>query len=83
MLRQSGDLYRRIRSRKKKGVSRTMPTELITELIGKDCTVTMLNEFSGTRGKILDVHDNWIKFEEKKRIRIINADMIRDIAVVK
>ena len=34
-------------------------------------------------GKILAVEENWIKVEEKKKIRLINGDMIRDIAVNK
>ena len=29
------------------------------------------------------MEENWIKVEEKKRIRIINGDMIRDISLAK
>ena len=32
-------------------------------------------------GKIIAIEDNWIKVEEKNKIRIINGDMIRDISI--
>lgn len=35
----------------------------------------------GIQGKIVAVEDNWIKVEEKNRVRIINGDMIRDISI--
>ena len=60
-----------------------MPTELLKEFIGKDCTVTLFNDIGGVQGRILAVEANWIKVEEKKRIRIINGDIIRDIALAK
>ena len=60
-----------------------MPTELLKEFIGKDCTISMFNEISAVQGKILAVEENWIKVEEKKKIRIINGDMIRDISTAK
>lgn len=69
--------------RKKKGAKRKMPTEMIKEFIGKECVISLFNEVGGVRGTILAVEDNWIKVEEKKRIRIINGDMIRDIATAK
>lgn len=70
-------------SRKRKGVKRKMPTEMIKEFIGKDCIVSLFNEVSAVQGKILTVEENWIKVEEKKKIRMINGDMIRDIATLK
>jgi len=60
-----------------------MPQEMLKEFIGKNCTVSLFNEISGVQGVILAVEENWIKIEEKKRIRIINGDMIRDISIVK
>lgn len=69
--------------KKRKGVKRKMPTEMLKEFIGKDCTITLFNDIGGAQGKILSIEENWIKFEEKKRIRIINGDMIRDISVTK
>lgn len=71
----------RVVKRKRKGVKRNMPTEMIKEFIGKECTVTLFNEVSGVRGTIVAVEENWIKVEEKKKVRIINGDMIRDIAI--
>lgn len=60
-----------------------MPTEMMKEFIGKQCVITLFNEMGGVQGTILAVEENWIKVDEKKRVRIINGDMIRDIAVTK
>lgn len=60
-----------------------MPTEMIKEFIGKECVISLFNEVGGVQGTILAVEENWIKVEEKKKIRIINGDMIRDIATAK
>lgn len=67
--------------RKKKGVKRKMPTEMMKELIGKECAITLFNDIGAVRGIVIAVEENWIKVQEKKKIRIINGDMIRDIAL--
>jgi len=60
-----------------------MPTEMIKEFIGKNCIIALMNDLSAVQGTILTVEDNWIKVEEKKKIRMINGDMIRDISMTK
>ena len=60
-----------------------MPAELLNEFIGKSCTVTLFNEIGGINCTIIAVEQNWLKIEEKKKIRIINGDMIRDICILK
>ncbi len=60
-----------------------MPTEMIKEFIGKECIISLFNEVVGVQGTIIAIEENWIKVEEKKKIRIINGDMIRDIATAK
>ena len=60
-----------------------MPTEMLREFIGRQCTISLFNDIGGVQGIILAVEQNWIKVEEKKRIRIINGDLIRDISIVK
>jgi len=60
-----------------------MPQELIKEFIGKECTIMLFNDSFGTAGKIIAVEDNWVKVEEKKRIRLLNGDMIKDIILEK
>lgn len=60
-----------------------MPTEMIKDFIGKECIISMFNEMAGVQGTILAIEENWIKVEEKKKIRIINGDMIRDISTSK
>ncbi len=60
-----------------------MPTELMKDFIDKVCSITLLNELSGSiTGRIVAVEGNWIKVEEKNRVRLINGDMIRDIAIL-
>ena len=58
-----------------------MPQELMKEFIGKVCTIVLFNESFGVQGKIVAVEENWIKVEEKNRVRLINGDMIRDISI--
>ena len=58
-----------------------MPQELMKEFIGKVCTIILMNEVFGVQAKIVAVEDNWIKVEEKNKVRIINGDMIRDITI--
>ncbi len=60
-----------------------MPCEMLKEFIGKVCTVTLFNDITGVHGTVIAVEENWIKIEEKKKIRIINGDMIRDISTSK
>lgn len=60
-----------------------MPTEMLKEYLNTDCTITLFNDIGGVQGRIVAVEENWIKFEEKKKIRIINGDMIRDISISK
>ena len=67
--------------RKRKGEKRKMPTEMLKEFLDKDCTITLFNEIVGVQGRIVAIEENWIKVEEKKRTRIINGDMIRDISI--
>ena len=33
-------------------------------------------------GKIVSIEENWIKVEEKNKVRIINGDIIRDISIM-
>ena len=59
-----------------------MPQELMKEFMGKVCTIILFNDSFGVQGKIVALEDNWIKVEEKNRIRLINGDMVRDISIV-
>lgn len=58
-----------------------MPKELLEEFMGKVCVIVLFNESFGIQGKIIAMQDNWIKVEEKNRVRLINGDMIRDISI--
>ena len=78
---QSGK-YLRIIQNRKKGRKRSMPTELITEFLGKVCNISLFNDSFGVTGKIVAVEDNWIKINEKSTVRLINGDMVRDIKIM-
>ena len=69
--------------RKKRGRKIKMTIDMITELIGKDVIITCFNESFARQCTVLAVEENWIKVEDKKKISIINADMIRDITINK
>lgn len=77
-------IYLGIIKRKKKGRNRKVPQELIKEFIGKVCTIMLFEDSFGVgvKGKIVAVEENWIKVEEKNKIRLINGDMIKDISIV-
>ena len=59
-----------------------MPTELIKEFMGKVCAIVLFNDSFGVTGKIVAVEENWIKVEEKNKVRLINVNMIRDISIL-
>lgn len=68
--------------RRKKGRKKAMPTELLKEFVGKMCAVSLFNDSFGVSGRLTAVEGNWIRIEEKKGVRIINGDMIRDIKLL-
>ncbi len=75
-------IYDRI-LRKKRGRKTKVTIDMITDLVGKDVVVTCFNESFARQCTIIAVEENWIKVEDKKKISIINADMIRDITIMK
>ncbi len=75
-------IYDRI-LRKKRGRKTKVTIDMITDLVGKDVIVTCFNESFARQCTIIAVEENWIKVEDKKKISIINADMIRDITIIK
>lgn len=59
-----------------------MPTEFLQDFLGKMCTVTLFNSSSAVNGRIAAVEGNWLKVEEKNTVRLINSDMVQDIALM-
>lgn len=59
-----------------------MPSELIKEFMGKICLISLVNETFVVIGKIVTYEDNWLKVQEKNKIRLINIAMIVDIATM-
>ena len=77
---------RRIRQKKLRmlnGGHNKMASQLLSELIGKEVQLYGEGGISGFAGKVIAVEDNLIKIEEKRNIRIINADMIAQIKIKK
>lgn len=72
-------LQQKFQRKRRKG---KMPTELLKEFIGKVCSVVMFGSISGMAGKIVAVEGNWIKFEQKKEVQLINGDMIQNISLL-
>ncbi|MDD5930569.1 MAG: hypothetical protein PUC37_12280 [Spirochaetales bacterium] len=60
-----------------------MASQLLSELIGKEVQLYGEGGISGFAGKVIAVEENLIKIEEKRNIRIINADMIAQIKIKK
>lgn len=60
-----------------------MPTELIQDFIGKNCSFSTIDSSFAFAGIIREVQDNWIKIEINGNIKkLINADMIVGITEV-
>mgnify|MGYP005758295605 FL=1 len=53
-----------------------MPVKMLSDYIGKECSITIMGELCGFKAVLLEVEENWIKVKEKKQTRIINGDMI-------
>ena len=60
-----------------------MAPKMLSECIGKKVTIYIEGGLGGYVATVLAVEDNFIKIEDKKNIRYINADMIIEIRVVK
>lgn len=60
-----------------------MTSKLLSECVGKKVELYGEGGISGFVGKVLEVENNLIKIEDKKNIRIINADMIAQIKIRK
>ncbi|MBP5603237.1 MAG: hypothetical protein J6X78_10980 [Treponema sp.] len=60
-----------------------MTSKLLSECVGKQVELYGEGGLYGYVGKVLEVENNLIKIEDKKTIRIINADMISQIKIKK
>jgi hypothetical protein len=76
-------MIRLSRRRRKNGGQNLMTSKLLTECIGKNVELYGEGGISGYAGKVIAVEENLVKIEDKKTIRIINADMIAQIKIKK
>lgn len=69
--------------RKRKGIKNMLPKEMLTEFIGKACTITLYGAGFGINCKIISSEENWLKVKEKNgNLRLVNSDMITDIKLL-
>ena len=84
MRKKSEKIRRVIARRKRKGVPKPMPTEMLKEFLGKECVISIAGGWDGAiSGRILEQEDGWIKVETKKAVRMINLDCVKDISMRK
>lgn len=57
-----------------------MLTKILSTFLGRECTITLTNNNTPVKGMLISVDEKWIRVEGKKKIRIINGEMIRDIS---
>jgi preprotein translocase subunit YajC len=73
---------RQFRRRMRKG-EKFMAPKMLSECIGKQVTIYIEGGLGGYVATVLAVEDNFIKIEDKKNIRYVNADMVSEIRITK
>ena len=74
---------RLLRMRRRQKGETLMTSKLLSECIGKKVELYGEGGISGYSGTVIEVENNLIKIEDKKTIRIINADMIAQVKIKK
>ena len=60
-----------------------MAPKMLSECIGKKVTIYIEGGLGGYVATVLAVEDNFIKIEDKKNIRYVNAEMVTEIKMTK
>ncbi|MBO4533514.1 MAG: hypothetical protein IKX70_01615 [Treponema sp.] len=60
-----------------------MAPKMLSECIGKQVTIYIEGGLGGYVATVLAVEDNFIKIEDKKNIRYVNADMVTEVRLAK
>ena len=60
-----------------------MAPKMLSECIGKKVTIYIEGGLGGYVATVLAVEDNFIKIEDKKNIRYVNADMVTEVRLAK
>ncbi|MBQ8164709.1 MAG: hypothetical protein IJZ94_02720 [Clostridia bacterium] len=60
-----------------------MLTKILSTFLGRECNITLHDDNTPIKGILISVDEKWIRVEEKKKVRIINGEMIRDISFSK
>ncbi len=60
-----------------------MSAEFLKEYIGTEVQVTMDGDLGYYKGILVSVEDNWLKLDTKKRVEILNGDMVKQVSIRK
>lgn len=70
----------------KSGGEKSEMSKLISELVGKRCTITSENELTQIKGEVTDVDGDWVKIviyykKGNTKTKIIRIDSIKEIEI--
>lgn len=60
-----------------------MSAEFLKEYIGTEVQVTMDSDLGYYKGILVSVEDNWLKLDTKKRVELLNGDMVKQVSIRK
>lgn len=60
-----------------------MSAEFLKEYIGTEVQVTMDGDLGYYKGILVSVEDNWMKLDTKKRVELLNGDMVKQVSIRK
>ncbi len=60
-----------------------MSAEFLKEYIGTEVQVTMDGDLGYYKGILVSVEDNWLKLDTKKRVELLNGDMVKQVSIRK
>lgn len=61
----------------------TVSAEFLKEYIGTEVQVTMDGDLGYYKGILVSVEDNWMKLDTKKRVELLNGDMVKQVSIRK
>jgi hypothetical protein len=71
-----------LRKNRKRGMS-NMNNDLLNKYIGKICKISTGSYGNSIKGRILEIHDNWMEIETSKGRELVNAEFVQNIRIIK
>ena len=56
-----------------------MDGSMLDQYMGKECTISLVNEVGAIKGKLMAADIQWVKVDTKKGTQLINRNMVRNI----